>query len=253
MERTNLGVLRSVRIGGTTKQALLAELQACGVQLNAIARIIFAHQAFATSGVPAVIETMELSVGDLGHTEGATIAEVFGSAAKRGLSLCPLELAPHLRLQSWNSRKDIGGTRPRSIERPLRRRTTPATSRAGGGSRLLSTKWSLESAHRSAMNILAVEVDFGGVKSQLRVEAGVRCFSRRGLRNPGVYRAANRRALGLAGGQCCNRKDATDHQRTDKTASHARGADGSGHRRIGQVRVVRVIHIYLRYASGSAT
>jgi hypothetical protein len=99
MERTDVGVPRSVRIGGLTKQALLAELQARGVQLNEMARIIFAYQDFATADVPAVIETMELSVGDLGHTEGATIAEVFDSAAKRALSLCPLELAPHLRLQ----------------------------------------------------------------------------------------------------------------------------------------------------------
>jgi hypothetical protein len=99
MEPTDVGVPRSVRIGGTTKQALLAELQAGGVQLNEMAWMMFAHQDFATSDVPAVIETMELSVGDLGHTEGATIAEVFASAAKRGLSLCPIELAPHLRLQ----------------------------------------------------------------------------------------------------------------------------------------------------------
>jgi hypothetical protein len=99
MKRTDVGVPRSVRIGGTTKHALLAELQARGVQLNEMARAIFAHQDFATSAAPAVIETMEVCVGDLGRADGATIAEVFASAVKHGLSLCPLELAPHLRLQ----------------------------------------------------------------------------------------------------------------------------------------------------------
>jgi hypothetical protein len=118
MEPTDLGVPRSVRIGGTTKQALLADLQACGVQLNEIARTIFAHHDFATSDEPAVIETKELSVGDLGHTEGATIAEVHASAARRGLSLCPLELAPHLRLQFMEQPEGYWGHPPSEHRAP---------------------------------------------------------------------------------------------------------------------------------------
>jgi hypothetical protein len=118
MEPTDVGVPRSVRIGGTTKQALLAELQACGVQLNEIARTIFAHHDFETSDEPAVIETKELSVGDLGHTEGATIAEVHASAARRGLSLCPLELAPHLRLQFMEQPEGYWGHPPSEHRAP---------------------------------------------------------------------------------------------------------------------------------------
>jgi hypothetical protein len=118
MEPTDVRVPRSVRIGGTTKQALLAELQACGVQLNDMARTIFADQAFATSDVAAVIQTMEVSVGDLGHAEGATIAEVFASAAKRALSLCPIELAPHLRLQFMGQPEGCWGHPPSEHRAP---------------------------------------------------------------------------------------------------------------------------------------
>lgn len=90
-----VGVSRSVRIGGMTRSALLAELPRNGVQRNDIARALLAHPDFATSEVAFVLETTDVSVGELGHTQGATMAQVFA----HGLSLCPLELAPHLRLQ----------------------------------------------------------------------------------------------------------------------------------------------------------
>ena len=111
-----VGVPRSVRIGGMTRSALLAELQRNGVQLNDIARALLAHPEFATSEVALVLETTDVSIGELGHTQGATMAQVFASAAAHRLSLCPLELAPHLRLQFMDQPEGCSG-HPRSAHR----------------------------------------------------------------------------------------------------------------------------------------
>jgi len=99
MDENKVTVPQAVRIGGMTKGELLAALQRSGIRLNQIAQELFAHRGFTTSEAQSVIETAEVSVGQLGHTRGATLAELFESAAKQGLSLCPLELAAHLRLQ----------------------------------------------------------------------------------------------------------------------------------------------------------
>lgn len=89
----------SVRVGGVSKSALLAELQRNGVELNEIARTLFAHPEFEASEVGSILAMAAVSVSERGHMRGATIDQVFASAAERGLSSCPLELAPHLRLQ----------------------------------------------------------------------------------------------------------------------------------------------------------
>jgi hypothetical protein len=82
-----------------TKRELLSALQLNGIQLNEIAQVLFAHQGFDASEVRSIVEISHVSVGELGHTHGATLAQVFENAAERGLALCPLELAAHLRLQ----------------------------------------------------------------------------------------------------------------------------------------------------------
>jgi hypothetical protein len=46
-----------------------------------------------------MIETMEISVLDLGFTQGASDSSVLEASTVHGLALCPLELGPHLRLQ----------------------------------------------------------------------------------------------------------------------------------------------------------
>jgi hypothetical protein len=91
--------LRTIQVGGLTKQELLTRLVAAEIQLNESARALFAHDRFTTSPVVSTIEIVELSVAELGFAAGATIAPIYDNAAARGLALCPLELAPHLRLQ----------------------------------------------------------------------------------------------------------------------------------------------------------
>lgn len=86
---------RSVRVGGATKPELLAALKQNAIEINPAGQELFAHAGFTTSEVPAIVEIVETTVGDLGFQDGATIVE---AARQRGWFLCPLELGPHLRL-----------------------------------------------------------------------------------------------------------------------------------------------------------
>jgi hypothetical protein len=88
-----------VRVGGLTKGELLAALDSKGIQLNEIGRTLFAHDKFTTSPTISILRTVERAVADLGFAVGATIDQMHERAAQLGLSLCPLELGPHLRLQ----------------------------------------------------------------------------------------------------------------------------------------------------------
>jgi hypothetical protein len=91
-------VARSIRIGGKTKEELLEALREHGVELNEAGTILFARDEFTTSEASSVVETVEITVANLGFAEGATSDLLLARAASLGLSPCPLELAAYLRL-----------------------------------------------------------------------------------------------------------------------------------------------------------
>ena len=92
-------VTRKVRLGGMSKRGLLLELQKQGIQINKAGKTLFASDTFTTSEVSSILETVEISVADLGCVHGAVINRVHERAFDLGLSLCPIEVGPHLRLQ----------------------------------------------------------------------------------------------------------------------------------------------------------
>jgi hypothetical protein len=92
-------ITRIVQIGGVTKAQLLVRLAQNGVELNEAGRVLFASDKFITSGVRTHLRTEELCVRNFGFPDGATVSEVYARARSFGLSLCPIELGPHLRLQ----------------------------------------------------------------------------------------------------------------------------------------------------------
>lgn len=92
-------IARTVQIGGATKAELLARLAHNGVELNEAAKVLFASDKFITFNVRTNLRTVELRVRNLGFPQGATLSDVFTSAMRLGLHLCPVELGPHLRLQ----------------------------------------------------------------------------------------------------------------------------------------------------------
>src|SRR5688572_22644586 len=90
-------IARIVQIGGQTKVELLERLALGGVEINEAGRVLFASDKFITSDVRTQLTTAELSVRHLGFPQGATISDLYASATRFGLRLCPLELGPHLR------------------------------------------------------------------------------------------------------------------------------------------------------------
>jgi hypothetical protein len=108
----NNAVFREVAFGGMTKPELLEALQTYGVELNDYARLLFDSNLFQTSARRRTLETVELSVLDLGFAQGATAAAILKAATARGLALCPLELGPHLRLQNKDQPEGSTGFPP---------------------------------------------------------------------------------------------------------------------------------------------
>ena len=89
----------SVRVGGLGPLDLLQQLRHQNVQLNQAAELLFEDSRFAVLPDERTVEIEVISVADLGFHDGATFAQLTARAAESGLSECPLELGPHLRLQ----------------------------------------------------------------------------------------------------------------------------------------------------------
>jgi hypothetical protein len=101
-----------------SKSELLAEFQKRGIELNESGRRLFAQHSFTTSKNTSILATVEISVGDLGYARGATTAQIHERAVKLGLSLCPLELGPYLRLQSLDQTEGYRGCPPSEHRAP---------------------------------------------------------------------------------------------------------------------------------------
>ena len=92
-------IFREVWIGGLSKDELLKSLISQNIGLNELGLSIFNHKNFTTSPTREKLQTVEIFVGDLGFSNGATTKEVYQKAKEFGLKLCPPELGPHMRLQ----------------------------------------------------------------------------------------------------------------------------------------------------------
>lgn len=91
-------ITRTVKVGGLTKGQLIQQLQEQSILLNELGVRLFADDRFMTSDTVYSLNTVELTVEDLGFPEGATLPQIYKEANEVGLGLCPLELGPHLRL-----------------------------------------------------------------------------------------------------------------------------------------------------------
>ncbi len=95
----------TVSIGGLDGAGLRGALEAAGVALNVAAEEILAHPALAVAGEDATITAVAVSVGALGLPRGGCWGEVVAAARGQGLTLCPLAVGPHLRLQ-WRDQPE---------------------------------------------------------------------------------------------------------------------------------------------------
>jgi hypothetical protein len=84
-------------VGGAGRTELRAALRSHGVLLNAHAETLLDHEAFDVRE-PVELTIVERSVGELGLGDGGTLPEVYAAAQQQGLSLCPPDTGPYLRL-----------------------------------------------------------------------------------------------------------------------------------------------------------
>lgn len=94
-----------IQFGGNSKKELLKKLKSSGILLNNFAERIFSSEYFKVSGHPQQISLTEIKVKDLGFSVGATTPQIQKHLKKFGLSVCPLEIAPYLRMNYINQKE----------------------------------------------------------------------------------------------------------------------------------------------------
>ncbi|MBM7839776.1 hypothetical protein JOC54_003056 [Alkalihalobacillus xiaoxiensis] len=94
----NKHITRLIKIGGLQKDELIDQLKQHSIALNQYAEQLLVDPHFTVSRTEKRLMAIELAVKDLGLPEGATIKRLFEKAVESGLTLCPLEVAPHFRL-----------------------------------------------------------------------------------------------------------------------------------------------------------
>lgn len=99
-----------IEVGGFSKDTVIKMLQEHSIELNAYAKKLFEDERFITSDEVYSVDTVERTVADLDFSGGATLSQIFERAKELGLGLCPLELAPHFRLQYVNQPEDTDGS-----------------------------------------------------------------------------------------------------------------------------------------------
>jgi hypothetical protein len=92
-------ITRTIEVGGLTKLQLIQKMQQHSILMNEYGERLLSDDKFTTSETKYSLKTVELTVRDLGFSDGATTPQIFKRASELGLELCPLELGPHLRLE----------------------------------------------------------------------------------------------------------------------------------------------------------
>lgn len=102
-------VTRTVEVGGLTKWELIEKLEQSSILMNEYGERLLADGKFTTSDTKYILQTVELTVGDLGFPDGAATPQIYKRASELGLELCPLELGPHLRLEYLDQPEGYSG------------------------------------------------------------------------------------------------------------------------------------------------
>ncbi|MFN4152251.1 MAG: helicase, partial [Candidatus Sericytochromatia bacterium] len=84
---------------GISKKDISNKLKSNNISLNVYGDTLFSCPKFSTSEKKSSINTIELTLLDLGFTKKPISSDIFEKAKSLGLDLCELEIAPYLRLQ----------------------------------------------------------------------------------------------------------------------------------------------------------
>lgn len=88
---------RELWVGGLSRSQLLGSLSSHGIHLNAYAEALLASESFDDRVARPIVVT-ERTVAELGLANGAPLSRIFQAAEQQGLSLCPVDTGPYLRL-----------------------------------------------------------------------------------------------------------------------------------------------------------
>jgi hypothetical protein len=104
---------RTVEVGGLTKWELIEKLKKTSILINEFGERLLADDKFTTSETKYILQTVELTVENLGFPDGATTDQIFNRAKELGLELCPIELGPYLRLDYLDQPEGSSGKLPK--------------------------------------------------------------------------------------------------------------------------------------------
>ncbi len=91
-------ITRIVEVGGLSKTDLIEKLKQNSILMNEYGKKLLTDDKFTTSHIKHSLHTVELTVSNLGFPNGTTTSQLYKRAAELGLTLCPIELGPYLRL-----------------------------------------------------------------------------------------------------------------------------------------------------------
>ncbi len=89
----------NVEIGGKSKEQLISEMQAQGINISDYAKSMMENPDFITGTSREEAKLVRLTVADLGFKTSATTDQIYERAHALGLELCPPDTGPNYRLQ----------------------------------------------------------------------------------------------------------------------------------------------------------
>lgn len=92
----------SVEIGGKTKEQLIAEMEAAGINIDSYARSMMENADFIPGKTREEATLIRLTVGYLGFTSSVVTDQIYKRAEDLGLELCPPDTGPNYRLKYRN-------------------------------------------------------------------------------------------------------------------------------------------------------
>jgi len=111
-------ITRIVEIGGQTKYELIEKLHQASISMNEYGEMLLKDDHFTVSNTKYSLQTVELTIGDLGFSEGATTPQIYIKAKELNLELCPLELGPYLRLSYLDQPEVFSGISVKQHQAP---------------------------------------------------------------------------------------------------------------------------------------
>lgn len=101
-------VFKTIELGAgpTNADGFCKAFEEAGVRVEDWANDILRKPAFSVATEKMGMDLVIVSVAELGFTDSAKLKDIYISAKKRGLGLCPPEVGPQLRLQYKDQPKE---------------------------------------------------------------------------------------------------------------------------------------------------